>query len=103
MLHLPAEHPRGLLKKVRQVKTDSSWVLIYAYPFFGTHLLAITPTVSGRPREKVPDAMYQVIRPQLQYLGDYERKHGKGSGARNMPVFDMSTGALVTGKLYTRR
>jgi len=86
MLHLPLGHPRGLLTKVRQGK-DGHWMLTYAYEFPGVEKLDITITNSGRPRERMPDELFQKIRPRLMFIQEYERAYGKGTALNYKPTF----------------
>jgi hypothetical protein len=102
MLHFPLDHPRGLVMRARPVRSDSTWVIIYAYPFPGSNDLDLEPTEKHRPREKIPDALYQVLKPHLRYFREYtqattaaEKERKRKEAMRRRPVFPVPVTTTV--------
>lgn len=102
MLHLPLDHPRGLVMRVRPVKSDKTWVIIYAYQFAGSEDLDLELTEKHRPREKIPDGLFQVLRPHLRFFREYtqapteaEKQRNRARARRLRPVFSVPVNTTV--------
>lgn len=93
MLHLPLEHPRGLMQKTPRISGsgDNKLMLVtYAYPFPGSHRLTVPPA-GYRPRELLPLELYNKLRAEgvLQFRKDYEKIHGEGVALHKRPTFGL--------------
>jgi len=87
MLSLPLSVERGLVKRQRSCKSPPGRVIIYAYPFPGTEQLTLPFTDHERPRERVSEAKWQVMRAHLHYIGTFDKVNGKGAGMQRRPTF----------------